>query len=1331
MSSVVWDVSYVSPCPSDDYPPTIYGDYVNNLYEVGKKVILPSSNYASHLRYDRINNFFYFDYNAPLTNDININSSLYSIYFGTQGLTLTVLTQAYTASGPSSIGILAQTTLSNPNYIYRVNILNTQIISAEIYNSTDNVNYPGSIINGKLSIQFNEFATLPSSIDSDGNVYYPPILGVYDSLFYTCFNNRNDLELGATNDAFSLVEKTILNEPLPNHLYKINTNLDQFVGSNLRVLYEKDNINIFNSNGNVLIVSQGDQTFVDGCKPFSLFVVPYVGQILAIRKILSTYYLFIVDSISSSAGNTGHLYVVTTTDFITYTELTTSFSNVFNVIFSNSIMFDEETGYAYLYISDLNVIYVSSVDFTTWTPIATNYANIIGVINSVFFIVDTIAGTIIDNGNIVRTMISTSRNLIDDKTPIFTSDNHFTKITQDKSYFKKCGNVYVYTIAVDYFDPSLITSFTSIQLGLNLQSKDLGVTWSQQVFNTLTPTNETFSQIVRYSFQDDGIYLGVMQGASSTGLIVGDYYTCNVACTFNVYKAAYNSVSGYCDIISLVNSPFTVTTGFSDILSQYILNDITAYVANGFSVFNFTDSEFMYIPTNLGFPSLSHYQFCMGNPVGAAITGVTVAPSSYTINSGTTHQFTATVTGTGPFSHVVSWSCIYGTINSSGLYTAPLTGTTDTITATSYQDNTKSGTSSITINVEASVALSPSGPQTINTSQELALTAIVTGISNTNVTWTVDGIPNGNSTVGTITELNGNSDTVTYLAPVNAGARVISAISVADTSKYATVTINVTSVATGPLITNVHYLNLAETSIDIAWDLSEVGTGQVMYSTDLTYNLLSTPELSFNYSSHEQHLSGLTPNTLYHYKVKSADQLGNISISGDNTFQTASSVSSITSVSINPSSTTVYFNESQQFIDTVTGNGSFNTTVTWTCLHGTITSNGLYTAPASGVADSVTATSVQDNTKLANAVITLTTAPTGTSVKDSPYNATGNGITDDSAAIQACCDAVAAIGGTVIFPPGIYMINSNFSSSHSGLRPAQNLSGGRSMTLDLTSGATLKVFVNNFDAYTIFTFASSSNVTINGGNFVGDSPYPTHHSSSSDGQDGTCIYLYGTNNITLNNVNCSYAWGDGILVDNNATNTTINDCNCQHNWRSGMSVVSANGMTVTGGIYSNNGGLAGAGGGIDLEPNVTQTVSNIAITGVTASNNLGCGISTGGRDLHNTSNVTLTNCTTNGNGLQGIYCNDSTINSSITGCTSNSNASNGIELGEYTSSYYGTENFTVIGNHCSSNHGYGIEVSHALNATVTGNDGSSNTLGSGVYNGGSNSGCTLSPNAIV
>ena len=90
----------------------------------------------------------------------------------------------------------------------------------------------------------------------------------------------------------------------------------------------------------------------------------------------------------------------------------------------------------------------------------------------------------------------------------------------------------------------------------------------------------------------------------------------------------------------------------------------------------------------------------------------------------------------------------------------------------------------------------------------------------------------------------------------------------------------------GPKISGVTASDITQTSALISWKLSEPGTGQVEYGTTTAYGKLNTPELSFNYSAHAQPLTGLGAGTLYHFRVRSKNQAGFLSISGDSTFTT-------------------------------------------------------------------------------------------------------------------------------------------------------------------------------------------------------------------------------------------------------------------------------------------------------------------------------------------------------------------------------------------------------------------------------------------------------------
>jgi Protein of unknown function (DUF3443) len=87
------------------------------------------------------------------------------------------------------------------------------------------------------------------------------------------------------------------------------------------------------------------------------------------------------------------------------------------------------------------------------------------------------------------------------------------------------------------------------------------------------------------------------------------------------------------------------------------------------------------------------------NPAASTITSVIVSCSPPTVVSGQTSQCAATVNGTGTISTGVNWSTSAGMISSSGLLTAQTVTTlsADTVTATSTQDNTQAGTTTIIV----------------------------------------------------------------------------------------------------------------------------------------------------------------------------------------------------------------------------------------------------------------------------------------------------------------------------------------------------------------------------------------------------------------------------------------------------------------------------------------------------------------------------------------------------------------------------------------------------------------------------------------------------------
>jgi hypothetical protein len=178
---------------------------------------------------------------------------------------------------------------------------------------------------------------------------------------------------------------------------------------------------------------------------------------------------------------------------------------------------------------------------------------------------------------------------------------------------------------------------------------------------------------------------------------------------------------------------------------------------------------------------------------------VSVSPSTAILQTGVKQQFTATVSGTT--NTAVTWAAdgvvggntSLGTISSAGLYTAPSVSstTTETITATSVADTTKSGSATVSVappSPAVTVGISPTNPS-VQTGGTLQFSASVSGTTNTAVTWFVSGVQAGNTTVGTIT----SSGLYTAPSTIPSSAPVVKAASAADPSQSASATVTITT----------------------------------------------------------------------------------------------------------------------------------------------------------------------------------------------------------------------------------------------------------------------------------------------------------------------------------------------------------------------------------------------------------------------------------------------------------------------------------------------------------------------------------------------------------
>src|SRR6478752_6222255 len=91
------------------------------------------------------------------------------------------------------------------------------------------------------------------------------------------------------------------------------------------------------------------------------------------------------------------------------------------------------------------------------------------------------------------------------------------------------------------------------------------------------------------------------------------------------------------------------------------------------------------------------------------------------------------------------------------------------------------------------------------------------------------------------------------------------------------------------------------------------------------------------------------------------------------------------------------------------------------------------------------------------------------------FGATGDGVTDDTAAIQAAFDSLPN-GGTIEIPDGTYLI---YASGQAGaLQPHSH------QRIELSAGAILQVAATDAEEYEVLQINFADDVSVAGGTFI-------------------------------------------------------------------------------------------------------------------------------------------------------------------------------------------------------------------------------------------------------
>ncbi len=231
--------------------------------------------------------------------------------------------------------------------------------------------------------------------------------------------------------------------------------------------------------------------------------------------------------------------------------------------------------------------------------------------------------------------------------------------------------------------------------------------------------------------------------------------------------------------------------------------------------------------------ALTVTESAMGSPLSIPLTGtgisgdpgltVIVGPNAPCSLASQTTQFNAIVTGTANTAvmwyvdNILNGSSTAGTITPDGLYTAPGTYGTHIVRAVSQAPTKVAGSTVINVSSSPNFAIYPYTASIPPSGQQTFQPQICFVPDSGAVTWTVDYIAGGNSTVGTVT----NSGV--YTAPAVAGKHTVR---VTDTA------VNKTSGAVVTVFSNISadFGSRAITTYPIPADMLGAGRGEAMQS---------------------------------------------------------------------------------------------------------------------------------------------------------------------------------------------------------------------------------------------------------------------------------------------------------------------------------------------------------------------------------------------------------------------------------------------------------------------------------------------------------------------
>jgi len=240
--------------------------------------------------------------------------------------------------------------------------------------------------------------------------------------------------------------------------------------------------------------------------------------------------------------------------------------------------------------------------------------------------------------------------------------------------------------------------------------------------------------------------------------------------------------------------------------------------------------------------------------------------------------------------------------------------------------------------------------------------------------------------------------------------------------------------------------------------------------------------------------------------------------------------------------------------------------------------------------------------------------------------ALGNKQHDDTAAFQNSVDNLPESGGTIIVPPGDYMIDASRSVR---LRNRTRMK--------LEPGARLLTIPNALKRSYVLLVENISDVEIAGGQIIGDRD--THLGTL--GEWGYGIFIRSAERVSVHDIHISNCWGDGICVGAVVKNSKVTKMSdgitlrrvvSTNNRRQGLSIGPARNVIVEDSEFSNTHGTKPSCG-VDIEPEKRFRAENIKFSRCRFIGNSGSGLQID----ESVYQVKVENCVINDNFRYGVF----------------------------------------------------------------------------------------------